>query len=161
MSEIAIYEKEPHPRHFGFGQNRVQRRLRLDVRAGPGRIARLGHQLALANLGVACKRGAAKVREEKGGRKQQRAIGGRFGSLPHRLFLDGVIFGAEFSHAAGDAELRVAAPIRKAILCALCERNDEANWRDRDGGPRARRGAARHGSRYLFARMWGRFWSAR
>ena len=46
-----------------------------------------------------------------------------------------MIFGAEFSHAAGDAELRVAAPIRKAILCALCERNDEATGATGTGVP--------------------------
>ena len=74
---------------------------------------------------------------EEGGRKQRRAIGGKFGSLPHRLFLDGVIFGAEFSHGAGNAKLRVAAPIRRAILGALCERNAEDNCRDRDARRRS------------------------
>ena len=43
---------------------------------------------------------------------------------------------AELSEAARKAELKLAAPMRKAILSALSERNAEAEiCRDRDGRP--------------------------
>ena len=50
--------------------------------------------------------------------------------------LDRAVFEAELSEAARKAELKLAAPIRKAILSALSERNAEAEiCRDRDGRP--------------------------
>ena len=58
------------------------------------------------------------------------------GSLPDELFLDRAVFENALSEAAGKAELKLAAPIRKAILSALSERNAEAEiCRDRDGRP--------------------------
>ena len=58
------------------------------------------------------------------------------GSLPDGLFLHRAAFDDDLSRAARDAELKLAAPIRKAILSALSERNAEAQiCRDRDGPP--------------------------
>ena len=82
------------------------------------------------------KRGEAKDRDEEAGRKQQAAIRDMVGSLPGELFLDRAAFDDELSRAARDAELKLAAPIRKAILSALSEGNAEAEMcRDRDGRP--------------------------
>ena len=63
-------------------------------------------------------------------------MGAMLESLPDRLFLDRAAFDDELSRAARDAELKLAAPFRKAILSALSERNAEAEiCRDRDGRP--------------------------
>ena len=122
--------------HFGFRKITVERPLRLDFQASPVRIARLDDQRAFANLAVSRKRGEAKARDEEAGRRQQAAIRAVLGSLPDQLFLDRAVFEDELSEAARKAELKLAAPIRKAILSALSERNAEAEiCRDREGRP--------------------------
>ena len=122
--------------HFGFRKITVERPLRLDFQASPERIARLDDQRAFANLAVSRKKGAAGAKDEAAGRKQQAAIRALLGSLPDESFLDRALFEVEFSRATGKAELKLAAPVRKAILSALSERNDEAEiCRDREGGP--------------------------
>ena len=122
--------------HFGFRKITVERPLRLDFQASPGRIARLDDQRAFANLAVSRKRGEAKTRDEEAGRKQQAAIRVMLESLPDELIHDRATFEDALSGAARKAELKLAAPIRKAILSALSERNAEAEiCRDRDGRP--------------------------
>ena len=122
--------------HFGFRKITVERPLRLDFQASAERIARLDDERAFANLAVSRKRGEAGARDEEAGRKQQAAIRAMLGSLPGKLFLDRAAFDDQLSRAARDAGLKLAAPIRKAILSALSERNAEAEMcRDRDGRP--------------------------
>ena len=122
--------------HFGFRKITVERPLRLDFQASPERIARLDDERAFANLAVSRKRGAAKTEDEQAGREQQAAIRALLRSLPDKRILDRMVFEAELSQAAVKAELKLAAPIRKAILSALSERNEEAAiCRDREGRP--------------------------
>ena len=122
--------------HFGFRKITVERPLRLDFQAGPERMARLDDERAFANLAVSRKKGEAGVRDEEAGRQQQAAIRAMLGSLPDELVLDRAVFEDELSEGARRAELKLAAPIRKAVLSALSERNAEAEiCRDRDGRP--------------------------
>ncbi len=122
--------------HFGFRKITVERPLRLDFQASPERIARLDDERAFANLAVSRKRGEARASDEEAGRRRQAAIRAMLGSLPDRLFLDRAVFEDELAEAARKAELKLAAPIRKAVLSALSERNPEAEvCRDNDGRP--------------------------
>ena len=122
--------------HFGFRKITVDRPLRLDSQASPERIARLDDERAFANLAVSRRKDAAKARDEEAGREQQAAVRSLLRSLPDRLFRDRAVFDAELSEAARREELKLAAPLRKAILSALSERNAEAEiCRDRDGRP--------------------------
>ena len=122
--------------HFGFRKITVERPLRLDFQASPERVARIESQRAFANLAVSRKRGEARTRDEEAGREQQAAVRVLLRSLPDTLFLDRAAFEAELSQAAQVAELKLAAPIRKAILSALSERNAEAEiCRDAEGRP--------------------------
>ena len=122
--------------HFGFRKITVERPLRLDFQASPERIARLDDQRAFANLAVSRKKGAAGAKDEAAGRTQQAAIRALLGSLPDESFLDRALFEVELSRATRKAELKLAAPVRKAILSALSERNDEAEiCRDREDRP--------------------------
>ena len=122
--------------HFGFRKITVERPLRLDFEASRERVARLDDQRAFANLAVSRKRGDAKAKDEEAGRTQQAAIRSLLGNLPDTLFLDREAFDTELSQAAEAANLKLTAPIRKAILTALSERNDKAEiCRDRDGQP--------------------------
>ncbi len=122
--------------HFGFRKITVERPLRLNFQASPGRIARLEEQRAFANLAVSRKRGEAKEKDEAAGREQQAAIRALLGGLPDELFRDRADFEEALSAAAGEAKLKLAAPIRKAILSALSERHEAAAiCRDKDGRP--------------------------
>ena len=120
--------------HFGFRKISVERPLRLDFQASPERIARLGDQRAFAKLAVSRKKGDARAKDEEAGRQKQAAIRTLLQSLSDKLFLERAVFDDELSEAARKAELKLAAPIRKAILSALSERNDQAEiCRDREG----------------------------
>ena len=135
--EREVVVSRVHPTtHFGFRKITVERPLRLDFQANPQRIERLKDERVFVNLAVSRKKGAAKDEDEKAGRKQQAAIRAMLRNLPDRLFLDRAVFEAELSQAAQEVKVKLAAPIKKAILSALSERNDEAEiCRDREGRP--------------------------
>ena len=82
------------------------------------------------------KRVPPRPRTRRRGREQQAAIQVLLGGLPDKLFLDRAVFEDELTRAAQQAKLKLAAPIRKAILSALSERNEKAEiCRDREGCP--------------------------
>ena len=121
---------------FGFRKITVERPLRLDFQASPERIARLGDERAFVNLAVSRKKGPAKAADEVAGGEQQAAIRAVLRNLPGRLFLDRAVFEDELTRVAQRAKLKLAAPVRKAILSALSERNEKAEiYRDREGHP--------------------------
>ena len=133
--EVVISRIYPTTR-FGFRKITVERPLRLDFQASPERVARLDDQRAFINLARSRKRGAAKAKDEAAGREKQAAIRALLRSLPDRLFLDRAAFEAELSRAAQWAELKLPAPIKRAVLSALSERNPEAEiCKDRKGRP--------------------------
>ena len=122
--------------HFGFRKITVERPLRLDFQATPERIARLDEERAFVNLAVSRKKSPAKTVDEAAGRKQQAAIRTVLRNLPGRLFLDRAVFETELNRVARQAKLKLAAPVKKAILSALSERNEKAEiCRDREGSP--------------------------
>jgi len=123
--------------HFGIRKITVERPLRLDFQASPERIARLGDERAFANLAVSRKKDAVtKAAEEEAGRAQQETIRKFLGTLPDTLYLDRAEFEKVLGETARKANQKLSAPIKKAILSALSERNDEAEiCRDQDGKP--------------------------
>ena len=133
--EVVVSRIYPTTR-FGFRKITVERPLRLDFQASPERIARLEDQRAFVNLAKSRKRGPAKSKDEAAGREKQAAIRALLHTLPNRLFLDRGAFESEFSRATQTAGLKLTAPIKKAVLNALSERNTEAEiCRDRKGRP--------------------------
>ena len=122
--------------HFGFRKITVERPLRLDFRASPERITRLDEESDFQKLAVLRKKGEAGAEAEAAGRAQQAAIRAVLRTLPDSLFLDRTAVETELSAAFRTAEVKLAAPIRKAILSALSERNEEAEiCRDSQGRP--------------------------
>ncbi len=133
--EVVVSRIYPTTR-FGFRKITVERPLRLDFQASPERIARLDDQRAFVNLARSRKKGSAKAKDEAAGRETQAAIRALLRSLPGRLFLDRAVFESELSRATQTAGLKLTAPIKKAVLSALSERNTEAAvCRDRKGRP--------------------------
>jgi type I restriction enzyme M protein len=125
--------------HFGFRKITVERPLRLVFQATPERIARLEDETAFRNLAVSRKKpGKERAREEAEGRKFQEAIRRLLGTLPPDVFKDRQAFGAELEKAEKRAGVRLTAPLRKAVLGALSERDETAAiCRDEEGHPEA------------------------
>lgn len=122
--------------HFGFRKITVERPLRLDFRASPERIERLKEERAFQNLAVSRKRGAAKAADEKAGAALQAEVLEMLAGLPDDVFTDRAEFLPVLDGAAKAAGLKLAAPVKKAILSALSERNAEAAvCVDKNGDP--------------------------
>ena len=121
---------------FGFRRITVERPLRLNFRASEERIARLHVQRGFQNLAKSKKRGEAGAREKAEGRERQQAILDLLKRIPDTLYKDRDAFVAGLTTAAGNACVRLRAPVLNAILAALAERDGTAEiCRDKDGMP--------------------------
>lgn len=123
--------------HFGFRKITVERPLRLNFQASPERIKRLEEESGFKNLTVSKKKGQKeKAREEAEGRAIQEAIRKLLTGLPQTLFKDRDAFLKLLTAEAKKADLKLAAPVQKAILSALSERDETAAiCQDSEGHP--------------------------
>ncbi|MCX6569287.1 MAG: class I SAM-dependent DNA methyltransferase [Candidatus Aminicenantes bacterium] len=123
-------------KHFGFRKVTVERPLRLNFQASPERIARLEDERAFQSLAQSKKKGEAAAKELAEGRALQEAIRSLLRKLPNELNKDREKFIGALEAAAKKAGLKLPAPIVKAILSALSERDETAFVsRDKDGNP--------------------------
>ncbi|MBI5481297.1 MAG: SAM-dependent DNA methyltransferase [Deltaproteobacteria bacterium] len=122
---------------FGYRRITVERPLRLNFQAGPERIARLRDDRTFQGLAASKKREPkAKAAEEAAGRAEQEAILAVLGSLPGTLYRDRSRFEEALARAAKAGGVKLKAPVAKAIVAALSEREEAAaNSRDKDGNP--------------------------
>ena len=121
---------------FGFRRITVERPLRLNFQASEERIARLRDQKGFQNLAKSKKRGEAGAREEAERRERQQAILDLLKRMPDTLHKDRETFVTVLTAAAGDAGIRLRAPVLSAIVAALAERDETAEiCRDKDGTP--------------------------
>ena len=105
---------------FGYREIRVERPLRLNFQACEERLARLGGQRAWARLGDAEKAGILAALLDIG----------------DALYTARPAFEEALSRALKAAGMKIVAPVRKAILAALSERDEEAEvCADRNGKP--------------------------
>lgn len=121
-------------REFGFLKITVERPLRLNFQASVERIATLDEQSAFANLASSKKRkdDAANRAEIIAGRETQAAIKAALQGIEgkdkeKRLYRNRPAFEAVLDVALKKADVKVGAPIKKAILAALSERDPEAD----------------------------------
>ena len=122
--------------HFGFRKITVERPLRLNFQATPERIARLDDEKGFQALAQSKKKGAAGAKDQAEGRAEQDAVRKFLGSLSSKLVKDRAEFENALESAAGKAKLALSAPVKKAILSALSDRDETAAiCRDRDGNP--------------------------
>ena len=126
-------------RGFGFLKVTVERPLRMNFEATPERIAKLDDQTSFANLAKSKKRkdAAAAEREMEVGRKHQEAIRAALATLEDKgRYMDRATFEADMHKAAKCTGIKIHAPIKKAILAALGERDQDAEiCRDSKGRP--------------------------
>ena len=126
-------------RAFGFRKVTVERPLRLNFQASPERITRLDAERAFQNLAKSNKRDPEDRAEiEAAGRQLQADIKAMLRGLPPSLFKDREAFVNQLDAACQRHNLKLRAPDRKAILNALCQRDDSAAiCRDKKGQPEA------------------------
>jgi len=122
---------------FGYRKITVERPLRLNFQASDERIARLKDENAFQDLAVSKKRKAEeREADEAAGRRQQRAILDMLSTLPGDLYKDRDAFVKVLNKAIKAAGIEVKAPLKKAILSALSERDETAEiCRDKNGNP--------------------------
>jgi len=124
--------------HFGFRKITVERPLRLNFQASPERNARLEDERGFQNLAQSKKKGGAGEKERAEGRKLQESIRALLGALPDTLFTDRKEFERVLGAAARKADLKLAAPVKKAVFAALSERDETATvCVDADGNSEA------------------------
>jgi type I restriction enzyme M protein len=122
--------------HFGFRKITVERPLRLNFQASPGRIARLVEERGFLALALSKKKGAAGAKEQAEGLVHQEALRKLVRRLPDMLFKDRGEFERVLDSVATKAGVKLSAAVRKAILSALSERDETAAiCRDGEGNP--------------------------
>lgn len=122
--------------HFGFRKITVERPLRLNFQASPERIARLEDERGFQALAQSKKKGAAGTKEAAEGRAFQDEVRKLIKKIPGTLFKDREEFIGVLDNTARKAGLKLSAPVLKAVLSALSERDETAAiCRDKDGKP--------------------------
>ncbi len=133
--ERRVCSKLFENREFGFLKITVERPLRLNFQASSERIAKLDEQSAFVNLAASRKRkdDAAHAAEIAAGQATQAAIKAALqgmdspkeGEKP--LYRNRPAFEAVLEAALKKAGIKVGAPVKKAILAALSERDPKAD----------------------------------
>lgn len=129
-AEQRVCSKIFDNREFGFLKITVERPLRLNFQASAARIAKLDEQSAFANLVSSKKRKneAAFAAEVAEGQKTQAAIKAALQGMDgEMLYRNRPAFEAVLEKALKTAGIKVGAPIKKAILAALSERDPKAD----------------------------------
>lgn len=105
---------------FGYREIRVERPLKLNFQVSSERLARLADQKPYA-------------RQDE---VEKAAIEAALNTIGDQIFTNRTAFEKSLSKALKTAGLKIGAPIKKAILAALSERDDEADiCTDKDGKP--------------------------
>lgn len=123
--------------HFGYRKITVERPLRLHFQASPERMERLKANKTFAGLAVSKKKDPKKrAAEEAEGRKEQEAILNMLATLPSTLYKDRPSFEKALNKSLKAADMKLKAPMKKAIMTALSERDETAAvCLDKDGSP--------------------------
>ncbi len=112
---------------FGFHRITVERPLRLNFQASPERIARLDEDKTWQGLATSKKKGVAAEAEIAAGRATQQAVLGVLQSMDaETLYKDRDAFTKALKAAAKSRGVQLAAPVFKAVLSALSERDESA-----------------------------------
>ena len=134
--EEAVVSRIFPTTHFGFRKITVERPLRLNFQATPERIQRLEHERGFHSLTKSRKRGDVAAQEEEQGRRLQESLLKMLNGLPKTVVKDRHAFEDVLDDAAKHAGIKLSAPVRKAILNTLAERDETAaTCADKDGNP--------------------------
>ena len=121
---------------FAFRQITVERPQRLNFQATPERIAKLNEENAFIGLAESKKKGAAAEKENEEGKALQERIRQILRSLGTKFYKNREAFTKDLEAVLKEAELKLKAPVMKAIFSALSERDESADiCIDKDGNP--------------------------
>src|SRR3989338_6929776 len=141
---LALYEAFEENEHskifkttdFAFRQITVERPLKLNFQSSPDRLEKLKEQTAFASLAESRKKGAAGERELREGAALQKRILQILQSLGTKLYKNRNKFTADLDTVLRKADLKLKAPLLKAITTALSERDESADvCTDKDNHP--------------------------
>lgn len=105
---------------FGYREIRVERPLKLNFSVDAERLDRLSDQKAIAKL------------EED----EQAEIRTALKAIDNQLFTNRADFDKALTDALKNAQIKIGVPVKKAIMAALSERDDEADiCTDKNGNP--------------------------
>jgi len=123
--------------HFGYRKITVERPLKLNFQVSLERIARLDEQRAFIKLADSKKKDPeARMAEEEAGRKRQDEIRQLLTALPGSLFTNRDEFLDVLSTAENTTGIKLDSTLRKAVLSALSERDEDAGaCTDKDENP--------------------------
>ena len=124
---------------FGYREIKVLRPLKLRFEVNTESLARLDTQAAFKNLAVSKKKDAAeKKRDEKEGLALQAEIRAALQTLAGKTYTQRDKFTAALEVSLKKADLKLKAPVLKAILSGIGERDGTAEiCRDSSGNPEA------------------------
>lgn len=112
---------------FGYRKIQVERPLKVSFQVSAERLERLRGERAFAGLAESRKKDSAqRAAEEAEGRRQQEEVLGVLRLLGDEPFTDRAEFEKALKRAAKAAGVKLAAPVQKAILSALSERDESA-----------------------------------
>ena len=112
---------------FGYHQITVERPLQLNFVASPERIARLTGERAFQNLATSRKKGKQAEQDIIAGEAMQQEILCALGALPNdMMYRNRTEFQDALERVLDEKNLKLAAPLRKAIMSALSERDETA-----------------------------------
>lgn len=122
---------------FGYREIKVQRPLKLRFEVTADSLARLDTQAAFKNLAVSKKKAPAEQkREEQEGLALQTEIRAALQTLAGHVYMNRDKFTAALEAALKTAGLKLKAPVLKAILAGIGERDESAEiCRDSQGNP--------------------------
>jgi type I restriction enzyme M protein len=130
---LGCFEDGNHTRvypttHFGYRKITVERPLKLNFQASPERIERLDDETAFKALAQSKKKDpTAKAADEAAGRKMQDSIRSLLAALPRTLLTNREAFLEALKAAEKITGTKLGAPMRKAVLSALSQRDENAD----------------------------------
>ena len=138
-TETRVISRILENREFGYLKVTVERPLRMNFEATPERVAKLDSQTAFSNLAKPKKRKDSTVikREIAEGRKRQDTIRRALATLKgNGRYMDRKAFETDLMNAAERFNVKISAPVKKAIFAALGLRDPNAGvCRDSMGQP--------------------------
>ena len=124
QDNVKIFDNED----FGYQKIVVERPLKLNFKIDDERIARLYEQKTFQNLAKSKKKGEAGLKEQEAGEEVQNAIIEVLQQLKEdTLYKNREVFTEKLKTAFSDADIDMKAPLLKAILAALSEKDETAD----------------------------------
>src|SRR5699024_6739353 len=124
QANVKIFDNED----FGYQKIVVERPLKLNFKIDDERIERLYEQRAFQNLAKSKKNGEAGIKEQEAGEEVQNAIVEVLQQLNEdTLYKNREVFTEKLKTAFSDTDIDMKAPLLKALLAALSERDETAD----------------------------------